>query len=70
MKMLKENMDVDGEDFMNKVASISRTSHVKVIMLLGFSFQGRSKRGHIYEFMPNGSLERYSSGQATKQSIG
>uniref|UniRef100_A0ACD5ZX15 Uncharacterized protein n=1 Tax=Avena sativa TaxID=4498 RepID=A0ACD5ZX15_AVESA len=68
VKMLKDN--VDGEDFMTEVASISRTSHVNIVTLLGFCLQGRSKRGLIYEFMPNGSLERYSFGQATEHSLG
>lgn len=64
VKMLKE-AKVDGEEFINEVASISRTSHVNVVTLLGFCLEGsgpRSKRGLVYEFMPNGSLERYTAG--------
>jgi serine/threonine protein kinase len=56
--MLKDTRD-DGEEFMNEVASISRTSHVNVVTLLGFCLEG-SKRALIYEYMPNGSLERYA----------
>ncbi|XP_048428778.1 LEAF RUST 10 DISEASE-RESISTANCE LOCUS RECEPTOR-LIKE PROTEIN KINASE-like 2.1 isoform X2 [Pyrus x bretschneideri] len=48
----------DGEEFINEVAAISRTSHVNVVALLGFCFEG-SKRALIYEFMPNGSLEKF-----------
>ncbi|KAG6389926.1 hypothetical protein SASPL_151401 [Salvia splendens] len=48
----------NGEDFMNEVASISRTSHVNIVTLLGFCFEG-SKRALIYDFMPNGSLEKF-----------
>ncbi|XP_024194535.1 rust resistance kinase Lr10 isoform X4 [Rosa chinensis] len=48
----------DGEEFMNEVAAISRTSHVNIVSLLGFCFEG-SKRALIYEFMPNGSLEKF-----------
>ncbi|KAL5553122.1 hypothetical protein UlMin_040523 [Ulmus minor] len=48
----------DGEEFMNEVATISRTSHVNVVTLLGFCFEG-TKRALIYEFMPNGSLEKF-----------
>jgi interleukin-1 receptor-associated kinase 1 len=70
VKMLKDNKDIDGEDFMTEVASISRTSHVNVVTLLGFCLQGRSKRGLIYEFMPNGSLERYNFGTDTEHSLG
>ncbi|KAK2967855.1 hypothetical protein RJ640_017233 [Escallonia rubra] len=47
-----------GEEFINEVASISRTSHVNVVTLLGFVFEGH-KRALIYEFMPNGSLEKF-----------
>ncbi|RCV26852.1 hypothetical protein SETIT_5G278500v2 [Setaria italica] len=57
VKMLKD-VKGDGEEFMNEVASISRTSHVNVVTLLGFCLEG-SKRALIYEYMPNGSLERY-----------
>ncbi|BFG17089.1 hypothetical protein CerSpe_033630 [Prunus speciosa] len=46
------------EDFMNEVATISRTSHVNIVSLLGFCFEG-SERALIYEFMPNGSLEKF-----------
>lgn len=58
VKMLKDNIG-DGEEFMNEVDSISRTSHVNVVTLLGFCLQG-SKRALVYEYMPNGSLERYA----------
>ncbi|XP_062187003.1 cysteine-rich receptor-like protein kinase 25 [Phragmites australis] len=61
VKMLKETK-VDGEEFMNEVASISRTSHVNVVTLLGFCLEGPKRRGLIYEYMPNGSLERYTVG--------
>ncbi|CAO2183205.1 unnamed protein product [Urochloa humidicola] len=61
VKMLKDTKG-DGEEFMNEVASISRTSHVNVVTLLGFCLQG-SKRALIYEYMPNGSLERYTFGR-------
>ncbi|XP_071723729.1 LEAF RUST 10 DISEASE-RESISTANCEUS RECEPTOR-LIKE PROTEIN KINASE-like 2.4, partial [Rutidosis leptorrhynchoides] len=48
----------NGEEFINEVASISRTSHVNVITLLGFCLQGQ-RHALIYEFMPNGSLEKF-----------
>ncbi|CAL8995010.1 unnamed protein product [Prunus brigantina] len=49
----------NGEEFMNEVAAISRTSHVNIVSLLGFCFEG-SKRALIYEFTPNGSLEKFT----------
>lgn len=57
VKFLNESKG-DGEEFVNEVASISKTSHVNIVSLLGFCFEG-AKRALIYEFMPNGSLERF-----------
>ncbi|GJS99258.1 leaf rust 10 disease-resistance locus receptor-like protein kinase-like 2.4 protein [Tanacetum coccineum] len=48
----------DGEDFINEVASISKTSHVNIVTLLGFCIEGK-KRALMYEFMPNGSLDKF-----------
>ncbi|KAM0826148.1 hypothetical protein ACQ4PT_069075 [Festuca glaucescens] len=58
VKMLKD-YKTDGEDFINEVASISRTSHVNVVTLIGFCLEG-SKRALIYDYMRNGSLEKYA----------
>ncbi|XP_056175313.1 LEAF RUST 10 DISEASE-RESISTANCE LOCUS RECEPTOR-LIKE PROTEIN KINASE-like 2.4 [Syzygium oleosum] len=57
VKLLKK-LKGDAKEFFNEVASISRTSHVNVVSLIGFCFEG-SKRALIYEFMPNGSLEKF-----------
>ncbi|KAK2975099.1 hypothetical protein RJ640_002910 [Escallonia rubra] len=56
VKVLNESKG--GEEFINEVASISRTSHVNIVSLLGFSFEGH-KKALIYEFMPHGSLEKF-----------
>ncbi|XP_011014376.1 PREDICTED: probable receptor-like protein kinase At1g67000 [Populus euphratica] len=63
VKVLKES-EGDGEEFMNEVASISRTSHVNVVTLLGFCYE-RNKRALIYEFMPNGSLDSFISNKGS-----
>ncbi|GLT91849.1 hypothetical protein SLE2022_097170 [Rubroshorea leprosula] len=57
VKVLNKAKD-NGESFLNEVVSISRTSHVNIVTLFGFCFEGR-KRALIYEFMPNGSLEKF-----------
>ncbi|KAH6824325.1 hypothetical protein C2S53_003772 [Perilla frutescens var. hirtella] len=57
VKILNESKG-NGEEFMNEVASISRTSHINIANLLGFCFEG-SKRALIYDFMPNGSLDKF-----------
>ncbi|XP_044490278.1 PR5-like receptor kinase [Mangifera indica] len=48
----------DGEEFINEIASISRTSHVNIVTLLGFCFEGKN-RTLIFKFMSNGSLEKF-----------
>jgi len=48
----------NGENFINEVASISKTSHVNVVQLLGFCLEGNNKV-LIYEFMSNGSLDKF-----------
>jgi len=48
----------NGQDFINEVAAIGRIHHCNVVQLIGFTVEG-SKRALIYEFMPNGSLEKY-----------
>jgi hypothetical protein len=40
------------EDFMNEVSSITKISHVNVVALLGFCFEGQ-KKALIYELMSN-----------------
>ncbi|RWR83710.1 rust resistance kinase Lr10 isoform X1 [Cinnamomum micranthum f. kanehirae] len=57
IKILK-NSKGNGQEFINEVATIGRIHHVNVVRLIGFCSEG-SKRALIYEFMANGSLEKY-----------
>ncbi|KAG6522831.1 hypothetical protein ZIOFF_019986 [Zingiber officinale] len=57
VKILSETKG-NGEEFINEVASISTTSHVNIVALLGFCLEG-SKRALVYEFMSNGSLDKF-----------
>ncbi|MED6194679.1 hypothetical protein PIB30_030746 [Stylosanthes scabra] len=57
VKMLNPSKG-NGQEFINEVASISRTSHVNVVTLLGFCFEG-GKEVLIYEFIANGSLDKF-----------
>ncbi|KDP33001.1 hypothetical protein JCGZ_13032 [Jatropha curcas] len=57
VKVLNKSIG-EGEEFINEVASISRTSHVNIVTLLGFCYE-RTKRALIYEYMPNGSLDKF-----------
>ncbi|XP_017974878.1 PREDICTED: LEAF RUST 10 DISEASE-RESISTANCE LOCUS RECEPTOR-LIKE PROTEIN KINASE-like 2.4 isoform X3 [Theobroma cacao] len=63
VKVLSESKG-NGEEFMNEVASISRTSHVNIVTLLGFCYE-ISKRALVYEFMPHGSLDKFIYNQGS-----
>ena len=54
----KGRSESDGQDFINEVATIERIHHVNVVPLIGFCVEG-SKRALVYDFMPNGSLDKY-----------
>ncbi|KAJ0873548.1 putative glycerophosphodiester phosphodiesterase, protein kinase RLK-Pelle-LRK10L-2 family [Helianthus annuus] len=64
VKLLSE-VTGNGEDFINEVASISRTSHVNIVTLLGFCFKGK-KRALLYKYMPNGSLDKFLRGDGLR----
>ncbi|CAL9224443.1 unnamed protein product [Arabidopsis halleri] len=59
VKILKD-FKSNGDDFINEVASMSQTSHVNIVSLLGFCYEG-SKRAIVYEFLENGSLDQILS---------
>ncbi|KAM3197947.1 hypothetical protein ACQJBY_073197 [Aegilops geniculata] len=59
----------NGDEFVNEVMSIGRTSHVNVVSLFGFCLE-RSKRALIYEYMPNGSLDKYIYSENPKEILG
>ena len=65
---LLNNSKGNGEDFINEVASISRTSHVNIVTLLGFCFKG-TRRALIYEFMSNGSLDKFIFNRGSSNEI-
>ncbi|PRQ32546.1 putative glycerophosphodiester phosphodiesterase, protein kinase RLK-Pelle-LRK10L-2 family [Rosa chinensis] len=48
----------NGQDFINEVATIGRIHHVNVVRLIGFCVD-RSNRALVYDFMSNGSLDKY-----------
>ncbi|XP_008654825.1 uncharacterized protein [Zea mays] len=59
----------DGEEFVNEVMSIGRTSHINIVSLFGFCLEG-SKRALIYEYMSNGSLDKYIYTENPKAVLG
>ncbi|XP_017253662.1 rust resistance kinase Lr10 isoform X2 [Daucus carota subsp. sativus] len=57
VKILNSSRTSD-EDFINEVGTIGMIHHVNIVRLVGFCVEG-PKRALIYEFMPNGSLDKY-----------
>ncbi|KAK7377202.1 hypothetical protein VNO80_02623 [Phaseolus coccineus] len=57
IKMLGKSK-ANGQDFISEVATIGRIHHQNVVRLIGFCVSG-SKRALVYEFMPNGSLDKF-----------
>ncbi|KAH1215235.1 Rust resistance kinase Lr10 [Glycine max] len=48
----------NGQDFISEIATIGRIHHQNVVHLIGYCAEG-SKRALVYEFMPNGSLDKF-----------
>ncbi|RRT84096.1 hypothetical protein B296_00001462 [Ensete ventricosum] len=66
------NTKGNGEDFINEVATIGRIHHVNVVQLIGFCSEG-SKRALVYDYMPNGSLDKHiysKEGQSSPPVLG
>ncbi|KAH9307120.1 hypothetical protein KI387_043792 [Taxus chinensis] len=61
VKILDKSKHSHQKHFMNEVVTIGRIHHLHLVRLLGYCFEG-SKRALIYEYMVNGSLERYIHG--------
>ncbi|XAR71649.1 Glycerophosphodiester phosphodiesterase [Bertholletia excelsa] len=57
IKMLGKSK-ANGQEFISEVGTIGRIHHVNVVHLIGYCAE-RSKRALVYDFMPNGSLEKY-----------
>ncbi|XP_047178512.1 rust resistance kinase Lr10-like [Vigna umbellata] len=57
IKMLDKSKG-NGQDFISEVATIGRIHHQNVVQLIGFCAHG-SKRYIVYEFMSNGSLDKF-----------
>ncbi|KAF7816707.1 rust resistance kinase Lr10-like [Senna tora] len=61
VKML-DKAKAQGQDFINEVATLGRIHHVNVVHLVGYCVDG-SKRALVYEFMQNGSLDKFIHSQ-------
>uniref|UniRef100_A0A803LAY8 non-specific serine/threonine protein kinase n=1 Tax=Chenopodium quinoa TaxID=63459 RepID=A0A803LAY8_CHEQI len=67
VKMLKKSKG-NAEDFINEVASIGKTNHINIVSLLGFCYEGRHQ-ALVYDFMPNGSLEKNLYGKNSHHTL-
>jgi serine/threonine protein kinase len=65
VKMLEGKANCDGEDFISEVSTIGRIHHINVVRLVGFCSE-ETRRALVYEYMPQGSLDKYifSSGKS------
>ena len=52
------NAEEDGKEFINEVGTMGKIHHVNVVRLLGFCADG-FHRALIYDFFPNGSLQKF-----------
>ncbi|XP_027177177.1 rust resistance kinase Lr10-like [Coffea eugenioides] len=57
IKMLNKSK-ANGQEFINEVAAPGRIHHVNVVRLVGFCVTA-SKHALVYDYMPNGSLEKF-----------
>nr|TKW13112.1 hypothetical protein SEVIR_5G077900v2 [Setaria viridis] len=57
VKMLS-NSKCNGEEFISEVSTIGQIHHVNVVRLVGFCSE-EMRRALVYEYMPNGSLDKY-----------
>ncbi|XP_071910199.1 rust resistance kinase Lr10-like [Coffea arabica] len=57
IKMLSKSK-ANGQEFINEVAALGRIHHVNVVRLVGFCVTA-SKHALVYDYMPNGSLEKF-----------
>uniref|UniRef100_A0A0E0JDC1 Protein kinase domain-containing protein n=1 Tax=Oryza punctata TaxID=4537 RepID=A0A0E0JDC1_ORYPU len=58
IKMLKGDSNCKGEEFISEVSTIGRIHHVNVVRLVGFCSE-EMRRALVYEYMPQGSLDKY-----------
>ncbi|OEL16313.1 Rust resistance kinase Lr10 [Dichanthelium oligosanthes] len=58
LNTMLSNSKCNGEEFISEVATIGRIHHVNVVRLMGFCSE-EMRRALVYEYMPNGSLDKY-----------
>ncbi|KAK2453251.1 rust resistance kinase Lr10 [Trifolium repens] len=67
VKMLN-NTEGDGKEFINEVGTMGKIHHLNVVRLLGYCADG-FHRALVYDFFPNGSLQKFISPPSNKDSF-
>ncbi|CAJ2674600.1 unnamed protein product [Trifolium pratense] len=62
------NAEGDGKEFINEVGTMGKIHHLNVVRLLGFCADG-FRRALVYDFFPNGSLEKFISPSNNKDNF-
>ncbi|XP_061373464.1 rust resistance kinase Lr10-like [Gastrolobium bilobum] len=58
VKILGKSKKPNEQQFINEVVTIGKIRHINVVQLIGFCAE-RTKRALVYEYMPNGSLDKH-----------
>ncbi|PIN01637.1 Serine/threonine protein kinase [Handroanthus impetiginosus] len=67
VKIMGQSMASE-QEFISEVGTIGRIHHVNIVQLIGFSVE-RSKCALVYEYLPNGSLDRYIFSQESLEAV-
>ncbi|KAK9042609.1 hypothetical protein V6N11_017676 [Hibiscus sabdariffa] len=67
VKVLNETKG-NGQEFVNEVGMMGRIHHINVVRLVGFCADG-FRRALVYEFLPNGSLQKFIASADSKSLI-
>ncbi|KAL3521625.1 hypothetical protein ACH5RR_019774 [Cinchona calisaya] len=67
IKMMDKSME-NAQEFPSLVAALGSLHHVNLMQLIGFYSEGM-KRALVYDFMPNGSLQKYISTRELGESV-
>ncbi|XP_057451519.1 rust resistance kinase Lr10-like isoform X2 [Lotus japonicus] len=58
----------NGEEFINEVSTMGRIHHVNIVRMVGFCADGFN-RALVYEFLPNGSLQKFINSPDNRQNF-